>query len=223
MSASSPISRASADQRAGRAGRTEPGAAYRLWSKLEQGTRRPHLEPEITQVDLAGLALELAAWGTPVDELRWADPPPQRALRAGEELLRGLGALTADGRITDSGRRMLALPLHPRLAHMVTAADAVDLSLACVLAALLDERDVLRGRSDDLPADVGLRVDVVCGLNDDRADRRDVARVRERAGEGLRIGDDRTGPRLSRSARGAPQPARPLPAAVRRRGVGGTH
>ncbi len=178
-----PISRASADQRAGRAGRTEPGAAYRLWSKLEQGTRRPHLEPEITQVDLAGLALELAAWGTPVDELRWADPPPQRALRAGEELLRGLGALTADGRITDSGRRMLALPLHPRLAHMVTAADAVDLSLACVLAALLDERDVLRGRSDDLPADVGLRVDVVCGLNDDRADRRDVARVRERAGD----------------------------------------
>ena len=178
-----PISRASADQRAGRAGRTEPGAAYRLWSKLEQGTRRPHLEPEITQVDLAGLALELAAWGTPVDELRWADPPPQRALRAGQELLAGLGALDAEGRITESGRRMLALPLHPRLAHMVTASDPGDLSLACVIAALVDERDVLRGRADDLPADLGLRADIVRGASDDRADRRDVARVRDRAGD----------------------------------------
>ena len=80
-------SRASADQRAGRAGRTEPGAAYRLWSKLEHGTRRAHLEPEITQVDLAGLALELAAWGTPVDQLRWADAPPARTMQQATELL----------------------------------------------------------------------------------------------------------------------------------------
>lgn len=178
-----PISRASADQRAGRAGRTEPGAAYRLWSKLEQGTRRAHLEAEITQVDLAGLALELAAWGTPMADLRWADVPPQRALQHAGELLRGLGALDGDGRITAAGRRMLDLPLHPRLAHMVTAADASDVGLACIVAAVLDERDVLRSRGDDLPADLALRVSVVCGSPDDRADRRDVSRVRDRASD----------------------------------------
>ena len=93
-------SRASADQRAGRAGRTEPGVAYRLWSKLEHATRRAHLEAEITQVDLAGVALELAAWGTPPSELAFIDPPPARALQQAEELLRRLGALDADGRPT---------------------------------------------------------------------------------------------------------------------------
>lgn len=174
-------SRASTDQRAGRAGRTAPGVAYRLWSKLEQGTRRPHLDAEITQVDLTGLALELAAWGTPADELRWADPPPPRALQQGGELLRTLGALDEAGRITDAGRRMLDLPLHPRLAHMVTAADTDDRFLACLIATLLDERDVLRGPRDDLPVDLATRVAIVCGVApDDRADRRDVARVRER-------------------------------------------
>ncbi|MDP2293668.1 MAG: ATP-dependent helicase HrpB [Actinomycetota bacterium] len=176
-------SRASADQRAGRAGRTEPGAAYRLWSKLEHGTRRAHLEPEITQVDLAGLVLELAAWGTPVDELRWADAPPSRTLQQANELLVRLDALTDDGRLTDRGRRMLALPLHPRLARMVDGAAAADRSLACVVAALLDERDVFRGRPDELPSDLSLRVSVVCGQYHDRADTRDVRRVRERAAD----------------------------------------
>ncbi|HAN35325.1 MAG TPA: ATP-dependent helicase HrpB, partial [Acidimicrobiaceae bacterium] len=176
-------SRASADQRAGRAGRTEPGAAYRLWSKLEHGTRRAHLEPEITQVDLAGLALELAAWGTPVEALRWADAPPPRTLQAANELLVRLGALTDDGRPTDRGRRMLALPLHPRLARMVAGAEPADGSLACIVAALLDERDVFRGRPDELPADLSLRVAVVCGQFHDRADSRDVRRVRDRAAD----------------------------------------
>ncbi|MDO8390623.1 MAG: ATP-dependent helicase HrpB [Actinomycetota bacterium] len=175
------ISRASADQRAGRAGRVEPGAAYRLWSKLEQGTRRAHLEPEITQVDLAGLALELAAWGTPVGDLRWGDPPPARSLQQAGELLQRLGALDAEGRITTGGRRMLALPLHPRLAHMVGEAQSADTSLACIIAALLDERDVLRGRPDELPADLSLRVSIVCGARDDRAQWRDVDRLRDRA------------------------------------------
>ena len=176
-------SRASADQRAGRAGRTEPGAAYRLWSKLEHGTRRAHLEPEITQVDLAGLALELAAWGTPVDELHWADAPPPRTLQHAIELLVRLDALTDDGRLTDRGRRMLALPLHPRLARMVAGADATDGSLACIVAALLDERDVFRGRPDELPADLALRVGAICGQYHDRADSRDVRRVRDRAAD----------------------------------------
>ncbi|MFT3853818.1 MAG: ATP-dependent helicase HrpB [Ilumatobacteraceae bacterium] len=174
-------SRASADQRAGRAGRVEPGVAYRLWGKLDHTTRRAHLEAEITQVDLAGLALELAAWGTPVERLRFVDPPPAKALRQSIELLAMLGAVDGDGRPTERGRRMLDLPVHPRLARMVEGSSTYERSLACVVAVLVDERDVLRGRADELPADLAVRVGVVAGQSHDRADRRDVARVRERA------------------------------------------
>ena len=183
-------SRASADQRSGRAGRTEPGVALRLWSKLEHATRRAHLEAEITQVDLAGVALELATWGTPSADLRFIDPPPTRALQQAHDLLRHLGALDAAGHPTTTGRAMLALPLHPRLAHMVVAAPAVDSGLACVIAAILDERDVLRGRADELPADLALRVRVVCGYDHhERADRRDIARIRDRAADIARRSD----------------------------------
>ncbi len=175
-------SRASADQRAGRAGRTHPGTCYRLWSRLEHGTRPAHLAAEITQVDLAGLALELAAWGTSPEALAFVDPPPAKALAQGRELLRSLGALDDDGRPTPRGRRMLGLPLHPRLARMVEDAAPGDRALACVVAAIVDERDVLRGRADELPADLGWRVRVVCGdERDQRADRRAVERVRDRA------------------------------------------
>lgn len=177
-------SRASADQRAGRAGRTEPGVAYRLWSKIEHATRRAHLDAEITQVELAGLALELAAWGTPPDQLAWCDPPPARALAQGHDLLRMLGALDGADQLTPTGRAMLPMPLHPRLAHMVIAAPERDRSLACVLAALVDERDIMRGRPDDLPSDIALRVQLVAGdLFDDRADRRAIERLRVRAGD----------------------------------------
>jgi ATP-dependent helicase HrpB len=177
-------SRASADQRSGRAGRTEPGVAYRLWSKLEHATRRAHLEAEITQVDLAGVALELAAWGTSTSDLRFIDQPPARALQQAEDLLHRLGALDEHGRPTANGREMLALPLHPRLARMVIAAPESDRGLACVIAAILDERDVLRGRADELPADLGLRVRVVCGYDHhERSDRRDIARIRDRVAD----------------------------------------
>ena len=176
-------SRSSADQRMGRAGRTEPGVCYRLWSKLEHATRRAHLEAEITQVDLAGLALEVAVWGTPVGDLRWIDAPPPRTLAAGIDLLNMLGAMH-DGKVTDRGRRMMRLPLHPRLARMVDGASPSDASLACAIAALLDERDVFRGRSDDLPADLALRVGVISGRDShDRADHRDVRRIRDRAAD----------------------------------------
>ena len=176
-------SRASADQRAGRAGRTEPGVAYRMWSKLEHSTRRAHLEAEITQVDLAGLALELAAWGTPVDELHFPDPPPPRTLAQGAELLRMLGAFTDDGAITPTGRAMLNVPAHPRLARMVVDAAALgQQSLACLIAALLDDRDILRGRADDLPADLALRLRVVLGAErHERADRGAIDRMIRRA------------------------------------------
>ena len=177
-------SRASADQRAGRAGRVEPGAAYRLWSKLEHGTRRAHLEAEITQADLSGLALEVAVWGTPAERLRWVDQPPQRTMQQSIELLQRLGALDDAGAPTARGKRMLALPLHPRLAAMIDASAEREKPLACVVAALLDERDVLRGRPEELPADLALRVGIVAGRDHhDRADHRDVRRVRDRAAD----------------------------------------
>jgi len=168
------VSRASADQRAGRAGRTGPGVAYRLWSKIEHGTRRAHIEPEILAVDLAGLVLELAAWGTPdPGSLPFLDPPPEGALTEARRLLESLGALEG-GRPTPLGEAMVALPLHPRLARMV----AVDGTfLACVLAALVDERDVFAGRPDELPADLGHRVRVVVGESED-ARARGLERVR---------------------------------------------
>jgi len=152
-------SRSSADQRAGRAGRQGPGVAYRLWSKLEHGTRRQHLEAEITQVDLCGLALELASWGPDAaTQLAWLDPPPARALAEGRALLQLLGALDADGRVTDNGRRIASLPLHPRLARMVVEAGT---STAAAIAALLEDRDVLRGRPDEVPTDLGLRLSLL--------------------------------------------------------------
>lgn len=153
-----PISRASADQRSGRAGRLGPGVAYRLWSKMEQAARRPHIDPEITQVDLAGLALELAAWGvTDPGDLRWLDPPPTAAWSEAIELLKTLGALDSGGVITPVGRQMSELPLHPRLARMINGSDD-DRALAIWLATILDERDPMRGPPDEVPVDAALRV-----------------------------------------------------------------
>ncbi len=113
-------SRASAEQRAGRAGRTEPGVAIRLWSEHEHAARRAFAAPEITTVDLAGLVLELARWGTDAEQLAFLDPPPVGAEEEAETLLRELGAVDAGGRITAVGRAMAELPVHPRLARMVT-------------------------------------------------------------------------------------------------------
>jgi ATP-dependent helicase HrpB len=173
-------SRASAEQRAGRAGRTEPGAAYRLWSKLEHGTRPKHRSPEIAQADLAGFALELAAWGGG-DELRFIDAPPAGALAQARELLADLHAIDAAGSITPLGRTMLGLPVHPRLARMVAVERS---SLACVIATLVEERDIFRGRPDDLPADLALRIGALTGQRGhDAADRGAVHRLRDRAAD----------------------------------------
>lgn len=143
------VSQASATQRAGRAGRVAPGIAIRLWPeslRLDAGIR-----PEIAQVELAPLALELALWGSA--ELRWLDPPPPGPLAEANERLRTLGAIDAAGRITAHGRAIAGLGVHPRLGHMLLAAPAALKSLACDLAVLLEARDPLRGdarRSDDL-------------------------------------------------------------------------
>jgi ATP-dependent helicase HrpB len=156
-------SRASCEQRSGRAGRVAPGVAYRMWSKLEHGTRRAHLDPEISQADLASFALDIALWGTRIEDLPFLQSPPPAAYSQARELLERLGALDADGHISDLGRAMLELPVHPRLAKMIAASEERDRPLACLLAALIDERDVVRGSPDQRPVDLLVRVAVAVG------------------------------------------------------------
>ena len=155
------VSRASADQRRGRAGRLEPGVCYRLWRESEQ--LAPANTPEILAADLAGLVLELASWGaTKAGDLRWLDAPPEAAYSQARELLGELGALDREGRITAHGRELLRLPLHPRLAHMVIRGKALGWGwLACDLAALLSERDPLRLPAGETQADVHLRLQLM--------------------------------------------------------------
>lgn len=136
------VSRAAADQRRGRAGRTEPGVCYRLWSKGETASLQPFATPEILAADLTGLVLDLAAWGVrDARTLAFLDPPPVPALAEAKALLVLLGALDPDGAVTPLGRRMARLPLPPRLSHMVIAgADAGLAQEAAEIAAILVER-----------------------------------------------------------------------------------
>ncbi|MBD2846778.1 ATP-dependent helicase HrpB [Paenibacillus sp. IB182496] len=188
-----PVSQASADQRRGRAGRVAPGACYRLWSEAGHDRLPAAGEPEIRQSDLAPLALELAQWGAAdASELKWLDPPPPAALRQAGELLLRLGALDADHRITAHGRRMAELGGHPRLAHMVLR--AVDAGLgpeACLLAALLGERDPLRREGGGRPeADLRLRFEALLGRipPGHDLDPSAAARIRRTAGQWRRAG-----------------------------------
>jgi ATP-dependent helicase HrpB len=156
------ISRASADQRQGRAGRVESGVCYRAWSEGAQRSLAPFSAPEITDADLAPLALDLANWGArDATALRWLDPPPAAMLASARDLLTQLGALDAQGRITAHGREMAQLGVHPRLAHMLLRARALgDVPLAADFAALLSERDLLRGAAGARDADIRARLDV---------------------------------------------------------------
>jgi len=162
------VTQDSAEQRRGRAGRLEPGVCSRLWTSTEHRSLAPRRPPEILDADLAPLLLELALWGTADPaELSWLTPPPPGAVAQARELLVGLGALTAEGQITAHGRQMAELPLHPRLAHMLLKSVPWQLShLACELAALLSERDILRSPSGRRNADLRLRVDVLHGQHD---------------------------------------------------------
>ncbi len=145
------ISQASAVQRAGRAGRLEPGICYRLWSQTQHEQLVAYGAPEIHQADLAALALQLARWGVPPDQLRWLDMPPASAFAQARDLLGRLGALEADGRLSSHGQAMAEVPAHPRIAHLLLRGHALGLGpLACDVAALLGERDVLPGGGADL-------------------------------------------------------------------------
>ena len=173
--------RASVDQRRGRAGRTEPGICYRLWSEAAERALVPALPAEILVADLAPLALDLAVWGTSDPaSLAWLDPPPSAALSQARTLLDELGALDGEGRITPHGKRMADLPLHPRLAHMVLAgAEQGSGGRACEVAALLSERDVLAAQARD--PDLRRRLDALNGATDPHAHRGRIAEARQAA------------------------------------------
>jgi ATP-dependent helicase HrpB len=140
------VSAASATQRTGRAGRLGPGICYRLWSGHTQSTLLSFTPPEILRTELTPLVLELAEWGiTDPSRLDWLNPPPAASMAEGEKLLQRLGAVDRQGLITPHGKEMAALPLHPRLAHMLLSArERGEGALAADIAALLGERDILR-------------------------------------------------------------------------------
>ena len=165
------VTQDSAEQRRGRAGRLEPGVCSRLWTAAEHQSLAPRRPPEMLDADLAPLLLELALWGTANPaELSWLTPPPPGAVAQARALLADLGALNAEGQVTPHGKQMAELPLHPRLAHMLLKAVPLQLtSLACELAALLSERDILRGPSVWRNADLRIRVDILHGKHDHAA------------------------------------------------------
>jgi ATP-dependent helicase HrpB len=178
------VSRASADQRRGRAGRLAPGVCYRLWAANEDPQLQARATPEILETDLAALALELAAAGIgDPAELAWIDRPPSAAYAQARGLLLQLGALDEEGRLTPHGRSMTRLALHPRLAHMVLRGRQLGAGgLACELAALLTERDILRRQDGPADADLGVRLDLLRGVTQRvDTDREALRRVRNEA------------------------------------------
>ncbi|SLN26724.1 ATP-dependent RNA helicase HrpB [Roseovarius gaetbuli] len=188
------VTRAEATQRMGRAGRVAEGTCYRLWTKGEEGALRPFPPADIEAADLSALALELALWGAGPDDLPFLTPPNPASFGEAQALLQMLGALDAQGRITDHGRTLAALPLHPRLAHMLAIAGPD----AAPMAALLADRDPLaRGA----PVDLTLRLAAIrdfqgfCERSPHVANRGTVERIKTEAR------------RLARQARRAPKSA----------------
>jgi len=161
-----PVSRASADQRRGRAGRTAPGVCYRIWSEHFNKGLMEFNRPEILSADLTGVVLELAQWGVSDPKvLKWLDPPPRIGFEQARDLLEQLNALDGHGRITDHGKKILKAGIHPRLSHMILRADGIGQGLlACRLAALLGERDILFSQGNDYDPDIRLRLEVLAGM-----------------------------------------------------------
>lgn len=155
------VSKASADQRRGRAGRLASGRCYRVWTEVEHMHLPETNTPDIRQSDLAPLALELAAWGVrEPEEMSWLDTPPSAVFQQGRELLQQLGALDAGGSVTSHGRKMAELGMHPRLSHMLLMGKELGHgALACRLAVLLQERDLISSSEAAADCDVRTRVE----------------------------------------------------------------
>lgn len=205
------VTRDAADQRRGRAGRTAPGVCYRLWTHEDEGGMVPTRIPEIREADLAPLVLDLAAFGAAPEDLSWLDAPPPAPLAQAAELLRALEALQVDGTLSSHGRRMAELGIHPRLAHLVVRGAGRGWgAVACEVAALLEERDILRAPGGETRVDLRLRLEalsrgtraVPVGMSLDRAA---AARVRKQA-EALhrRLGEGARAARSPRRTRGGP-------------------
>lgn len=195
------VTRDSADQRRGRAGREAPGVCYRIWTRGEDRGLVPRRTPEILEADLAPLALELAAWGARPDELSWLDAPPEAAFRRAVALLGWLGLVDDAGSLTEHGNEVAGLGVHPRLGHMLLKSREMGLgSVACDMAALLGDRDILRAEGRPPDADLRLRVEVLRGdpgrgvpLAGHRVDRGGIARARREAAHWRRaLGVSRT-------------------------------
>lgn len=170
-----PISRAAADQRAGRAGRLGPGRAVRLWSEAEHVGRPEHERPSIAEADLLDLALQVIAWGsTGAEELPFVDAPPAAEMERCFDLLERLG-LVADRRVTNLGREVAGLGLHPRLGTVLASSPAGDRDTAAALVALLEERDVLRGPAHERSSDLDDRIQLL------RRGKGSLARIARRA------------------------------------------
>lgn len=182
------ISRDSADQRAGRAGRLSPGVAYRLWSKVTHGRLSDHIIPEMEQADLASLVLEMAQWGiTDIQQMTWLTPPPKGHLMQARDLLHQLEALE-NGRITNHGKAMAKLPCHPRIAHMLILAEEQDqVALAADIAALIEERDPL-GR--EAGSDINERIDALRTHRREQREGRKWARLAKIADQYRRLFDE---------------------------------
>jgi ATP-dependent helicase HrpB len=163
-----PVSRASADQRRGRAGRTGPGICFRIWSEHVHKGLVPFARPEIVEQDLAGVALELALWGVrDPDTMKWLDPPPARAFLQARDLLHHLGCLDDAGHITSHGKTIAVVGIHPRLAHMILKADESGNGfLGCCLAVLLAENQDLPGFSRD--PDIRSRLEILAVFQQNR-------------------------------------------------------
>lgn len=199
------VTRDSAEQRKGRAGRTGPGACLRLWTEAENAALRDRATPEMLEADLAPLALELALWGAPDPAgLRWLDRPPEAAFSQAMDVLGRIKAIDSNGKATAHGRQIAALPLHPRLGHMVVSAAGLGLGpLACAIAALLEEKDMFKAGPAEKDPDIRGRLDALYGRGPagQAVDRAVCERVRAAASElerrlgvkGHRIDPERAG------------------------------
>ena len=181
------ISRDSADQRAGRAGRLSEGTCYRMWSEVTHQRLTDNIVPEILEADLANLVLDMAQWGiVDVQQMTWLTPPPNGPLQQANDLLHELEALE-DGRITEHGKNMLKLPCHPRIAHMLLLAEESDqIGLATDVAALLEERDPL---GKEAGIDINTRIEALRVHRKEKRDGRKLARIAKIAEQYRRLFD----------------------------------